>query len=193
MNKYPLALLPLLFIASCAVEDKKDPGIDTSVYHLSEHSPSLEGVKIPVMQSFGLDKKWGKPKIVVLKNGGYWLSYSKPGSSFEMLRIYGTPGRVESDAPEPPPYRDIGAPAPGTDYPSMQEYTQKWNTIELLGRPIHYYLRSPGGGADAPEWSTVSFCLEKPGEPTASYRIVSSSNLEHGDKIMEGYMKTVGF
>ena len=49
MNKYPLALLPLLFIASCAVEDKKDPGIDTSVYHLSDYSPSLEGVKIPVM------------------------------------------------------------------------------------------------------------------------------------------------
>lgn len=193
MKKCSLALLPLLFVTGCAVGNKKDPGIQTAPYYEKDSSPTLEGVKIPVMQSFEFDKKWGKPKIVVLGNGGYLLRYSQPGSSFETLQIFGAPGRIESDAPTPPPYTDIDAPDAETGYARTKKYAQRWSTVTLLGRPVHYYLRQPGSGADAPQWSTVSFCLETPDAPVASYRILASSNQQDGTKIMEGYMKTVGF
>ncbi len=188
----PFLLIPLF--TGCAVEKMKeeDPGIPTTPYHMAEPVRSLDGVKIPVMRSAELERKWGKPRIVVLPDGGYSLSYSKPGSSFETLRIYGAPGTIDSDAPEPPPYTDI-AFDPETRNVTTARYPQKWNTVTLIGRPIHYYLHSPGGGADAPQWSTVTFPLHWPDGPSASYRIMTTSNLYEEKDVQERYLKTVTF
>lgn len=190
--KRSLLLLPLLALSACTTNAPKDPGIQPSAYYSIEPTTSLDSVQIPVLKSAALEKRWGKPEIIVRPNGGYLLSYSKPGDSFETLRIFGEPGRIDTESPTPPTYTDIGPPAPGSSSPRMIEHTQEWSTVTLLGRPVHYYLRSPGGGADAPEWSTVTFSRGELG-PSASYRILTTSNQEEGEKIAEGYMKTVGF
>ena len=188
--KRSLLLLPLLLVTACTSGNPNDPGIQPSAYYSLKPAASLDEVKIPVLKSPALEKRWGKPEIALRPNGGYMLTYSKPGDSFETLRIFGEPGRIDSDAPTPPTYTDIAAP--GSNSPQLREYMQEWSTVTVLGRPIHYYLRSSGGGADAPEWSTVTFPMGTLG-PTNSYRILATSNQEDGGKVAEGYMRTVGF
>jgi hypothetical protein len=182
----------LPFLTQCAPDTSADPGLSLEQYHSIEPAKTLDGVKIPVMRSPSLDRKWGKPEITVLPNGGYSLYYSAPNQNFESLRIYGVPGRIDSDAPEPPSVIDV-AWDNKTNNPTTKPYPQKWSTVNLLGRPVHCYALAAGGGADAPQISTVTFPIERPGFPVASYRIVSSSNLADSGAASESYLESVSF
>lgn len=190
-----LLLLPLAaLLQQCASGPREivDKGIDRVPFHQAEKTKSLDGVAIPVLRSPALEKSWGKPEITVLPNGGYHIYYSKPGSSFEGLAIYGIPGTLNSDAPAAPTYRTLDFD-PKKNIPITVVRTQEWRTINILDRPIHLYTANPGSGADAFELSTVTFSHQIPGKPIGSYRITSSSNLDDADKAIQSYIKTVSF
>jgi len=187
-------LLP--FLCQCATTppgDDKDPGLDRVPYHLAEKkSPTLAGVNLPILRSPILEKRWGKPEITILENGGYYLHYSKPRDSFEGLSIYASPGTLDSDAPTPPSYRDIGFDEKKKQ-PTTITVKQDWDTVDIAGRPTHVYTDSPGSGADALQLSTVTFPVSRPGKPATSYRITGTSNLDGGDKVILSYMRTVAW
>jgi hypothetical protein len=190
-----LLLLPLtIVLQQCASGPKEiaDKGIDRVPFHRAEKTDSLAGVSIPVLRSPVLEKSWGKPEITVLSDGSYHLHYSKPGSSFESLAIYGIPGSLNSDSATPPTYRVMDFD-PKKKIPITVVRNQQWETIHLLDRPIHVYTDNPGSGADAFELSTVTFPHPLPGKPVGSYRITSSSNLDDATKAIHSYMKTVSF
>ncbi|HVJ46725.1 MAG TPA: hypothetical protein VM511_10095 [Luteolibacter sp.] len=190
MKRLLLLIAPLL--TQCATQNPHTKEIDRVPFHRAAETSSLEGVTIPVLHSAKLEKRWGKPKITVLPDGSYHLSYSKSGNGFETLSIYGVPGSINSDAPTAPTYQDIGYDEKRKTA-TMVPYQQKWQTIEILGRPIHLYIDNPGGGADAFQLSTVTFSHQIPGKPIGSYRIVSSSNIDGPGEVIDSYIKTVTF
>jgi hypothetical protein len=176
MKKFLAACLaPLL--AHCATAPAPCGEISTAAYDKASLSRNLAGVKIPVLQSFHLEKKWAS-RFVVLKNGGYSITYTKPGEQNESLAIYGAPGRISSEsAPQPPTFQ--GAP-------------QIWKTAKILGKPIRYYqMDTDPSGAMIPTLSTVTFTIETPEQPVASYRIVATSFHQDLAKYAEAYLKAV--
>lgn len=192
--KKVLAALLLPFLTQCATspaEDAEDPGLNRTPYHLAEKkTSSLADTTLPVLRSPTLEKRWGNPKITVLPNGGYHLSYSKPRDSFEGLSIYAVPGTLDSDAPTPPSYRDLGYDEK-KKMPTTVLVKQAWETVDIAGRPTHVYTDSPGGGADPLQLSTVTFPVSRSGKPAASVRVTGTSNLEAGDEVIHSYMRTV--
>lgn len=173
--------------------EKNNPGLDRGPYHMAEKkSASLTGVALPILRSPSLEKRWGKPEITILPSGGYSLQYSKPGDSFETLSVYAAPGTLDSDSPTPPTYTDMGYDEIRKE-PIPVEVKQSWRTVSIAGRPTHVYTDSPGGGADPLQFSTVTFPVQNPGKPAASYRVTASSNLEDADNIILSYMRTVAW
>lgn len=186
-------LLPWLCQCAAPPADQEDPGLDRSPYHLADKtSPSLAGVTLPILRSPALERRWGRPKITILPNGGYHLRYTKPGDEFEGLSIFATPGTIDSDAPQPPSYQGIDYDHKKKEMISVK-VKQTWLTADIAGRPTHAYTDNPGGGADPLELSTVTFPVQKAGKPAASYRVTGTSNLDDGEKVILSYMRTVAW
>ncbi|WAC21404.1 hypothetical protein OVA24_08390 [Luteolibacter sp. SL250] len=193
--KKAVALIPFLLLTQCATtpEEEKDPGLDRSPYHLAEKtSPTLAGVNLPILKSPALEKRWGSPRITILPTGGYHLRYTKPGNEFESLSIYAAPGTLDSDAPTPPGYFDMGYDEKKGE-PISIPVKQSWRTVDIAGRSTHVYTDSPGSGADPLQLSTVTFPASRPGKHAASFRVTATSNLEDGESIILSYMRTVAW
>lgn len=192
MRKAVLLLIPLLGQCARGPVEVADKGIDRVPFHQAKTGSSLAGAAVPVLHSPTLEKRWRKPEITVLPDGSYHLYYSKPGDSFESLAIYAVPGVVDSDSPVPPTYNDIGYDEKRKQ-PKIVTYPQKWQSVNILSRPIHVFIDSPGGGADPLQHSTVTFSHQLPGKPIGSYRITATSNQEDAERWIHSYMKTVSF
>lgn len=186
--------IPLLLLAHCGPElapTLPDRGLDIQAFH-GVHAPEKRAsITIPILRSPELERRWGKPQITVLADGTYRLEYSKPGNHWETLTIYGTPGRIDSDGPEAPPVRAIGISKNGK--PQGVYIKQQWRTTTILGRPIHFHETDQGTGADPVMHSTVTFPIERPGQPVASYRLTATSNQQDAEVIISSYFSTATF
>ncbi len=180
--------LPLL-LAHCASDPNPKDSSGTEVAAQREKSNNLADIEIPLLHSPELERRWGKPTVSVYEDGSYRLSYVDPNASFESLSISGGPDRVDTDGPVAPTYS--GAyPLPDGRVP---EFSQDWKTATVLGKPTHYYQSGSESGADAPEFTTVTFPVELPGKPVASYSLRAASNKENAKKEVEGFFKTAQF
>lgn len=175
-----LLLLPLL--QQCGTKTDVTSGIDRTPFHHAPNVRNLDGVAIPVLRSSPLEKRWGKPEIAVTADGGYHLSYRKPGDHFEGLDIYGIPGVINSDAPNPPDIIHYETRTP-----------QKWQNYFIAGMAIHVFVETPGGGDTPSTVSTVTFPVQLQGKPAASYRIVATSNDGENSAAIRSYLTSVSF
>lgn len=177
-----LVLIPLLQHCGTRPAAQSGDGLDRTPFHHAPTAKNLDGVTISILRSPSLEKRWGKPEIAVTPEGGYHLSYRKPGDHFEGLDIYALPGSLDSDAPNPPDIIHYETRSP-----------QKWRNYFIAGIVVHAFVETPGGGDTPATVSTVTFPVSLSGKPTASYRIVATSNNGEDSKEIRTYLTSASF
>lgn len=188
----PLLLLPLVvLLQQCAPTPKPEENEFARFY--DDGLPSdLSLTKLPIVKSPALEKRWGKPKISVLPDGSYKITYLSPRSSFEALSIYVRPGFKNTDAPKPPPYGSIGFDEK-TNAPIPVKTPQEWSTAKIMGKPVHTYCDYAGDGADPASFDSITFSPEIPGSPAFNLTLSATSNTEIYENTARSYMETVKY
>ena len=170
-------------------------GIDPNPFNVLENQAKPENrdpsrISIPVLRSAALEKRWGKPKLLVGPKGGYALRYESPANDSTHLTIYGSPTLFPTAGAIPPPYTDLGMDGKkGTFVPV--EVAQKWQSVALAGRSVRYCI-AEGHSADEPvQFTTETFRLTGPDGRTASYRL-RAATADEGTTI-ESLLQTAAF
>lgn len=190
MKYLPLLQIPfLLFLQQCSPSSGPEKN-DFSAFYQEGLPADLALTSLPVVKSPSLQKRWGKPKVAVLPDGSYRLSYVHPRESFETLDIYVRPGPKNTDGPTAPPYGHIGFDEK-TKSPVPQKSPQEWDTVTILGKPVHAYCDYAGDGADPASYSTITFTPEKAGAPVFNLTVTATSNI--AGETAYAYMDTVSY
>lgn len=180
MMKLAAVLLTPLLLTQCALwRPGRAEGIDANPYALLERQAKAENrdpsrIAVPVLRSPMLEKRWGKPSLLVGPHGGYLLRYQDPSNKSRFLAIYGTSKNYLPAGPLPPPYTDLGID-PKTRTFNPREVNQLWSFANVGGRTIRYYI-SEGPQEKLPAvYSTETFRLTAPDGRDASYMLRASS------------------
>lgn len=183
MKKTALLLLFPFLLQHCATKPSAtaDKGLDAGHFRNSPEVSSLATITIPILRSPYLEKRWGIRTMNVTPDGGYRIHYSKPGNHFESLEIFATPGSIDSDSPKPPDISHYGS------------IPQDWQTYFIAGCTVHAYIETTGGGDTPSTVSTVTFPVTLPGKPTASYRIIATSNDGENSPAIRSYLTSPSF
>lgn len=193
MKWFPAIVGPALLLCQCtAFLPGRADGIDPNPFSVLETQATAANrdpsrISVPVLRSVELEKRWGKPKLLVGPKGGYALRYEDPKTDGRHLTIFGSPQMFRSAGPIPPPYTDLGFDAEKKTFKPV-EVSQKWQNVGLAGKNVRYFIQE-GASDDRPaQISTETFRLTAPDGRTASYRIRSAS--QNG---VEDLMRTVSF
>lgn len=145
--------------------------------HLSE-AKNRKKVFIPFLHSPALERAWGKPELLVGKDGSYLLSYQSPHSSLDLFTIhaFSTPFPALSEVPV------TNEPAMVNDELATIRRHQEWEAASLiLKRPdttqrlgLRYFQLDGGGGADAPLYATDTFTITL-GQSTGYYVLTTTT------------------
>lgn len=183
-NAQPMKLLLscgcALFLCHCAMPSvgKRD-GIDPNPFELLEkqatagnHDPSR--IRVPILRSQELERRWGQPRLLVGPQGGYALRYENPANRAHKLTIFGSPARYPTAGGTAPCYtrldidRQLGTLTPVS-------VKQSWLEVMLAGRSVRYCI-TDGPQDDQPTlFSTETFRLTAPNGRTASYRLLAAA------------------
>lgn len=178
--KLAAVLLTPILLTQCALwRPGRAEGIDPNPYALLENQATTKNrdpkrIKVPVLRSPMLEKRWGKPDLLVGPHGGYLLHYQDPSNSHRFLNIYGTSKSFLPAGPLPPPYTDLGLD-PKTKTFNPKEVNQLWSFAEVAGRTIRYCISEGAQGNTPAQFSTETFRLTAPDGRSASYMLRASS------------------
>lgn len=174
--RFLLCAAPLLVLCQCqsALLGRAD-GIDPNPFQVLEQQAGPENrdparIKVPVLRSAVLEKRWGKPRLLVGPNGGYALRYENPRRPGTHLTIFGSARKYPTAGPFAPPYTDLGADA-GSGTFSPREVAQSWKSTLIAGREVRYCIAEAGSEDDPVQYTTETFRLTAPDGRTASYRL----------------------
>lgn len=132
---------------------------------------SLISIKIPILKSPFLEKKWGKPEISTSPDGLYRLYYDDPEGSFDNFTITGSPKPLVTFGDTPPPIGGMGTSTP-----------QEWETTRIMGQEVKYFIETSGGN-NGEMWATEAFSLTSPDGRIGYYRLQTEFNdLEAPDR-----------
>jgi len=147
---------------------------------------------VPVLHSPDLEKRWGKPKLLVGPKGGYAMRYTDRRQKDLHLTVFGSPEMFPIAGLTPPPYTElIRDPKNNTIHPV--EVDQMWRLVMIGGRPVRYCVTEGGADGQPVEYSTETFRLTAADGREASYRIrVSTAGVLEGDRVA-ALMKTLSF
>lgn len=187
---------PLLLLCQCesTLLGRAD-GIDPNPFQVLEQQAKPENrdasrIKVPVLRSAALEKRWGKPRLLVGPNGGYALRYEHPRQRGSHLTIFGSARKYPVAGPFAPPYTDLGAdPQSGTFSP--REVAQSWQNVRIAGRGVRYCIAEARSDEDPVQYTTETFRLTAPDGRTASYRLRSAS--ASGSADVPGWLESAGF
>ncbi len=168
-------------------------GIDPNPFELLEKQATAANrdpsrITVPVLRSAAMEKRWGKPRLLVGPKGGYALRYVNPANPSNHLTIFGSPQRFATAGGLPPAYTEI----PG-DSVLPVEVNQTWRSLGLAGRTVRYYISEGRIGTASPQFSTETFRLTAPDGRTASYRLRAASSGSRADGDVAGWFATAGF
>lgn len=180
MMKLAAVLLTPLLLTQCALwRPGRAEGIDANPYVLLERQAKAENrdpsrIAVPVLRAPTIEKRWGKPTLLVGPKGGYLLRYHDPSDRNRFLAIYGTAKTYLPAGPLPPPYTDLGID-PKTNTFNPREVNQLWSFAQVAGRTVRYYI-SEGPQDKLPAvYSTETFRMTAPDGREASYMLRASS------------------
>lgn len=197
--KVPLAAISsALLLCQCTVPRLgRADGIDPNPFDLLEKQATAANhdasrLRVPVLKSAAMEKRWGKPKLLVGPKGGYVLRYQDPNDDDTHLTIFGSPEKFNTAGLIPPPYTELGMDKKNKTFTPVV-VSQQWRNVQLAGRNVRYFI-SEGYSADQPtQFSTETFRLTAPDGRTASYRIRTASNDEKKANSPENLMGSVSF
>lgn len=180
MRFFLICAAPLFLLCQCETTllGRAD-GIDPNPFQVLEQQAKPENrdpsrIKVPVLRSATLEKRWGRPTLLVGPNGGYALRYKDPRHHGSHLTIFGSARKYPTAGPFAPPYTDLGAdPRTGTFSP--REVAQSWKNARIAGRNVRYCIAEARSDEDPIQYSTETFRLTAPDGRTASYRLRSAS------------------
>lgn len=186
MFKAAAALLLAVVLTQCAPwRPGRAEGIDPNPYVLLEKQATSANrdpkrIAVPMLRSKPLEKRWGKPDLLVGPNGGYLLRYQDPRDSHRYLMIYGTKQSYLPSGPLPPPYTDLGID-PKTKTFNPQEVNQLWRFTKVNDHIVRYYISEAAQGTVPPQFVTETFRMTAPDGRSASYMLrVSSKSPKKG-------------
>lgn len=172
-------------------------GIDPNPFELLEkHATAADRdparIRVPVLKSAAMEKRWGKPRLLVDSKGGYILRYERPGDDDTHLTVLGSPELFLPAGPFPPPFTEIGYDRK-TKTVTPVEVSQTWKTAQVADRKVRFYVSEGFSGDQPTQFSTETFRLTAPDGRTASYRIRTASNDESAAYSPEKLMETLAF
>ena len=196
--KPALAILSALVLCLCSFwRPGRADGIDPNPYNLLERQATAENrdpnrISIPVLRSPALEKRWGRPELLVGPKGGYLLRYEDPEDDDTHLTILGSPQVFRTAGPIPPPYTEIGFDRE-TNTVTPKEAGQLWRKTRVAGREVRYYTAEGFSGDQPAQISTETFRLTAPDGRAASYRIRTAANDDNPRNGAEALMGTLSF
>ncbi|MDQ8189258.1 hypothetical protein [Roseibacillus persicicus] len=129
-----------------------------------QEAKSLTAIKVPILKSSLLEKKWGKPEIYTSPEGLYRLYYNDPESSFDNFTITGSPEPLLTFGETPPPMGGMGPSTP-----------QEWQSTRIMGQEVKYFIETSGGN-NGEMWATEAFSLTSPDGRVGYYRLQTEFN-----------------
>lgn len=189
-----VCILPCL--SSCNLPGRAD-GIDPNPFPVLEQQAGpanrdLSRIRIPILRSATLEKRWGKPRTLSGPKGGYAMRYQDPRNKDRHVTLFGSPDSFPIAGLTPPPYTELGRDQKTNTY-APREVQQMWQLTSINGRPVRYCIAEGGGEGQAMQFSTETFRTTAPDGRSASYRIrfaTDSSNSENSPKAL---LESLGF
>lgn len=198
MFKFLPVLLMSFFLCRCSPWlPGRAEGIDPNPYNVLERQAKAENrdpgrIAIPVLRSPSLEKRWGKPKLLVGPKGGYLLRYEDPKDDETHLTILGSPTMYRTAGPIPPPYTEIGCDREANTV-TPKEVSQVWRRTSVAGREVRYYTAEGFAGDQPAQLSTETFRLTAPDGRFASYRIRTASNDDNPANSADSLIRCASF
>lgn len=179
--KFQLFILLTLSLCHCSPPlPGSAEGIDPNPFMLLEQQSTAinrdpSRLAVPLLCAPSLAKRWGKPKLLIDPKGGYALRYQNPRSLTEHVTFFGSPEKFKKAGSIPPPYTDVGHDEKKMTFTPI-EVSQKWQTIQIVGQKMRFYISQGKSGGEPLQYSTETLPLTAPDGRTASYRIRVSSD-----------------
>jgi hypothetical protein len=172
-------------------------GIDPNPFNLLETQATAVNrdpsrIVIPMLHSPVLEKRWGKPRLLVGPKGGYALRYGDPSRVSRHVTIFGSPEKFNTAGSVPPPYTELGHDKNDNTFNPV-EVSQKWQFVEIAGKNVRFYISQGASGNEPMQYSTETFRLKAPDGRTASYRIRVSTDGRNPDHDVPTLMRTASF
>ena len=189
-----VAILPCL--CSCNIPGRAD-GIDPNPFHLLEDRATTANrdpsrISIPVLHSPALEKRWGKPKMLVDAKGGYALRYQDPRDQHRNLTVFGSPDMFPIAGLTPPPYTELGMDPKKRTFAPV-EVRQMWQLATINGNMVRYCITEGESGDQAPQMSTETFRMTAPDGRVASYRIRCATDESTPKNGVKALLETLAF
>lgn len=196
--KYLIASFAILGLCQCSLPlSGRADGIDPNPFVLLEKQATAANrdpsrITVPVLRSPAMERKWGKPRLLVGPKGGYALRYEDPADSSNQLTIFGSPATYPTAGRVPPPYTELAlAGAGGLVQP--REVDQVWREVRIAGREVRYYISEGSIGGEPPQFSTETFRLTAPDGRTASFRLRAASGGAQPASRVAGMLESAAF
>lgn len=136
--------------AADAVDEALSPGL----YEPRPAAGTMVQIKVPFLHSPEMEKRWGKPQLIVAADGSYVLTYKpKGGKAGQYFRIVGT------RRPIPVITGIDGKPAHDGE-------------ATVLGKKIAYF----GAGGESSAWQSWGIPLTSSDGRSASYVLIYASS-----------------
>ncbi|MGJ8725616.1 MAG: hypothetical protein ACSHYB_13740 [Roseibacillus sp.] len=156
------------------VADKKWRAHQTELRESLNETKSLSAIKVPILKSTYLEKRWGKPSISTSSDGLYRLYYDDPESSFDNFTIIGSSEPLVTFGDTPPPISGMGTSIP-----------QEWKTTTIMNQNVNYFVETSGGN-NGEMWATEAFTRTSPDGRVGYYRLQTEFNdLDAPDRFSE--------
>lgn len=191
-----LALCTLPCLSSCNLPGRAD-GIDPNPFPILEQQATAENrdlsrIRIPILRSAALEKRWGKPRTLSGPKGGYAMSYQDPRNKSHHVTIYGSPDSFPIAGITPPPYTELGRDRKNNTY-EPKEVQQLWQLATINGRIVRYCI-SEGSDENHPDQlSTETFRTTAPDGRSASYRIRFATDAKKTENTPKALLESLGF
>ena len=198
MMKLAAALLTPIVLTQCALwRPGRSEGIDANPYSILEKQATAvnrdpKRIAVPMLRSPMLEKRWGRPSLLVGPKGGYLLRYQDPSDKNRFLNIYGTAKEYLPAGPLPPPYTDLGID-PKTKTFNPQEVNQLWKFVDVSGRNVRYFISEGAQGTLPAQYSTETFRMTAPDGREASYMLRTMSKSPKKGLEVEDLLRSAAF
>lgn len=131
---------------SSPVGDEVDHALAPGLWEQAAPRGTYAQIGVPILSSPEMERRCGKPRLTVVADGSYVMTYRNPKDAGEYLTIAGTRRQI------PVVKGATGKPA-------------KDGTLELMGQRFAYYF----SGSEDPEIMTQGMSLKAPDGRTGNY------------------------
>lgn len=172
-------------------------GIDENPFDVLERqsatwkAKSPKRVSVPILRARSLERRWGKPDLLVGPDGSYALRYANPSNRAIAVLIYGSPSTFLPAGITPPPYTEVRRDKRGKIH--ANEVPQQWRQAEIEGKTVRYCISEETDGSHPNQFATETFRLTDKKGRSGSYRVRVGSGRDGTSNDVRKLLETVKF